>query len=660
MINQEKGQVLLVSVVIMVILALMALFMFDLQTTIRGKIKVETAEQSAALAAAEWQRKSLNLIGELNLVKASELMLTDFTDDPEHDQTQKFNATFNQIRIACRAMTEMQSRLSFVGPLIAFGAAQQAGKYNGVSIFDVYKTQEKSSFGDDEEEYQQEYLEDGNKKPIYDEIRNYRRSLEQSYRYLNYEYCHYYAWREPYKALLDDIRNRGLAVRGSGVGYLDSVDPLWMGYESLYNTVNYIAEYGVDNIRSLDLKDMGVLTMPDSFWDGPWWQVKVNFSGFKEQSEIYSLNISFSSSTPDEGEMNWLMDLFAGSDLEMLQSDLLPAVTWCTFASSWDLNKTIINEKWYDESYLREKVKPSFQYEGALAAATTYERISTLNNYQISMGSVKDPDEGHAKSLLKRGTQNRAIVSKRSASRFRIGTDYAFGDSAGAVAKVVGSLDDDTVPYLSSLVLPVFKTVTLVPSTMFNYTPFRSRYSNLERFLVWVKDLDTLVPPTMKVKDEDGNISVISTSPPNGTDDFYNALVYLNQRDFRYSIYNPHYNRGGSVFEEFFLEEYKFIPGGSLLSGLQRQKYSGPYSHANSTGAGWLQQAYIGPNPLETYRENQYQKYYRDNNSKGWFALKFNETDQFYTNNEEFYRYRRVRNSSSGYHYGENTGPSRL
>ena len=53
-----EGQVLLLGIVIMLVLLLAILFLFDIHNVIRAKFKTETAQQAAALAAANWQTKA--------------------------------------------------------------------------------------------------------------------------------------------------------------------------------------------------------------------------------------------------------------------------------------------------------------------------------------------------------------------------------------------------------------------------------------------------------------------------------------------------------------------------------------------------------------------------------------------------------------------------
>ena len=64
----------MLGVVVLFILLIAVLLLFDLHNGIRAKIKVESAQQAAALAGAGWQRDGLNLIGQMNLLKATVMM----------------------------------------------------------------------------------------------------------------------------------------------------------------------------------------------------------------------------------------------------------------------------------------------------------------------------------------------------------------------------------------------------------------------------------------------------------------------------------------------------------------------------------------------------------------------------------------------------------
>ena len=69
--KQKSGQVLVLGIIMILILLFAVFLFFDLHNVIRGKMKLETAEQAAALTAARWQAQSLNLIGDLNLLIAA-------------------------------------------------------------------------------------------------------------------------------------------------------------------------------------------------------------------------------------------------------------------------------------------------------------------------------------------------------------------------------------------------------------------------------------------------------------------------------------------------------------------------------------------------------------------------------------------------------------
>ena len=171
--HRESGQVLLIGVVMVVILLVAVFILADVHNTIRSKLKVETAQQAAALAAAEWQRESLNLIGEINLIKASDALLR----PPE--EIAVMQQEYDRL-------TEMQTRVSFIGPLIAFAAAQQAAKANGINPHgDLAKL----------------YLAQLTKDNLYYFPPN------------SDGYINNYNWFKPYRELLETISQNGIAVR---------------------------------------------------------------------------------------------------------------------------------------------------------------------------------------------------------------------------------------------------------------------------------------------------------------------------------------------------------------------------------------------------------------------------------------------------------------
>jgi len=93
--HSESGQTLIVIMFVLLVMIIGGIFLFDLQTMIRGKIKSQSAVDSAALVGAEWQKHTLNMIGELNLIKASTVLLSDYTQGVAYN-----DVTFLDVRMA--------------------------------------------------------------------------------------------------------------------------------------------------------------------------------------------------------------------------------------------------------------------------------------------------------------------------------------------------------------------------------------------------------------------------------------------------------------------------------------------------------------------------------------------------------------------------------
>ena len=129
--QEQSGQVIITGVIMLLVLLLLLVSIFDVHNVIRAKFKFETAQQSAALAGANWQKNTLNLIGEINLLKACAVMLEgeknwDIPLPPAEDDDGIARRMAIQGRLD--QLTEMQTRVSFIGPIIGYAAAQQAAK----------------------------------------------------------------------------------------------------------------------------------------------------------------------------------------------------------------------------------------------------------------------------------------------------------------------------------------------------------------------------------------------------------------------------------------------------------------------------------------------------------------------------------------------------
>ncbi len=120
----RAGQTLIFMALVLVILALVVLWYFDVHKILYVKYISRNGGDAAAMAAARWQGITLNLIGELNVLKA--LAVTEALSRDEAD----FGPA--------HAIDDLQQRLNFVGPLVGLVAAQQAAKNNGLYVNDAF------------------------------------------------------------------------------------------------------------------------------------------------------------------------------------------------------------------------------------------------------------------------------------------------------------------------------------------------------------------------------------------------------------------------------------------------------------------------------------------------------------------------------------------
>ena len=277
----ENGQVLVVGILMLLILLIALFFLFDLHNVMRAKFKTETAQQAAALAGADWQRASLNLIGEINLIKAAETLLE--TDNrweefsplapTAGDRYTLENAQRLNARLAL--LTEMQARISFIGPLIGFAAAQQAAKANGlnpVTSLDFYRELLLTD---------RRYFPEQGGAP---------------------EYIHGYRWRLPYLALISAIDSNGVAVYPNArLTGTPQVSPAAIGEEDLYEEILRHAGEIADGDPPVQSHWFGAIyhfvKWSDEQFRGKWWDIDYSFADFPGESEIFTLGLQYDSVT---------------------------------------------------------------------------------------------------------------------------------------------------------------------------------------------------------------------------------------------------------------------------------------------------------------------------------------------------------------------------
>ena len=286
--NRESGQVLLIGLIAMLIILLAVFILFDLGNVIRAKVKAQNAVDAAALVGANWQRHTLNTLGELNLIKATTVLISDdlFGIGSHSDLYLQANSQadydrlnsqerYGRLKTASDTLSQMQQRILFIGPLIGFGAAQQAAKNNGLS-------------------YNQEFAD-----ALLEQLNMTRGAGDRSSLYTPYiteefikNQLFRYNWQPSYTSVLSQIlqedgdSSKGIAVLPNGqlLGAPSLRGSLFARY--LANRQLYDAIYSNYWCR---LKD--VLRM--SFSEGKWWgDLELDEkNSFKRESEFLPVNV---------------------------------------------------------------------------------------------------------------------------------------------------------------------------------------------------------------------------------------------------------------------------------------------------------------------------------------------------------------------------------
>ena len=473
--QKESGQTILIALLAVIVLLLAALFIFDLQSVIRVKIKSQTAADAAALSAASVQKESLNLIGELNMIKACTVLITDFANNDRSAEA---------LMQASDSLTQMQARIGFAGPMLALGAAQQAAKNNGMvdpnqvcsrDDYDVFSLSSYLANVEDDEIYGSE---------------DYPDTIQG------------YEWRQPYIEMLTTINNQGIAAGPNMLSpHIDSSFTL-----DLINAVLY--EFWCQ-------KDLKEIIKSDDNFQGQWWNGLVADAGFARESEVLPLHISLTGndstgrtySSTVEKAYDFINELAKDRNLEIGMITQMPYMKWCIYDATWDYEPP----KQWSEKYLRRPLREEYLYGGAAAKLTCLVPGGENSKFKWLSG-------GYQIHNIKR--KEGVISSKKSAT-----PDLR----SSAVAKPLGYLETETgervSPTSASMILPVFKMVRLVPVAMVNITSIYDEEFLLYKFLKWLEQV--------------GDINNPSTPPPPGTEKYLIAFQRLNNPLWRHKGYNP-------------------------------------------------------------------------------------------------------------------------
>lgn len=493
--RHERGQVLILGIMALIILLLAIFSLFDVQNLIRGKVKSQSAVDAAAIAGANWQRHTLNLVGELNIVKATTLLIDeslfgtggnsetfmgvqhrDELPGTDHIQRQKMLSQSSDL------ISQMQYRALFICPLIGVGAAQTAAKNNGLNSYDNFgravSMQNSMLAGVDERSNLYDYFKQD-------------------------EYCskflYGFQWHVPYLNMLTTL----LHQKGrSGLGFAVMPSGEMIGAPSLYTDppsspdfAKFLGSWSFyDAIRGDDfcyLKEFLLANFSSKWWGNI--KVKQN-TNFTKESEYLPVRVKIAESsqtaydlvkdygvleellkrsgknwTPLGDRYDWKEPEFddegnvkSGDDLDT-KLNPLPAIDWAFYKEEWiDYNKWVVAH-W--ERYLDGTFKPESTYKsGAVARMDAYfsPKLLFTSRNDGTRHQFSDAVSGY------KGTQ-KYVDSLRTAESILQASPPTI--HAYALAKPFGKLKIGkkfAPPHYSSMVLPVFSETALIPVALEN------------------------------------------------------------------------------------------------------------------------------------------------------------------------------------------------
>ena len=498
----ERGQVLILAVLAIVILAVAVLVLFDVQRVMRGKIRVMSGIDAAALTGAAWQKHSLNMVGELNLFKACQVLISDsiYGIGKETDPFMKVNVSdesspeeirqaiekarneLEQLKTAADMLTEMQVRVCFVGPLIGFGAAQQAAKNNGLPANRACN----------------EYMIDFYRMIADDDLYGNPDLAPQVY--------YGYSWRMPYANMIYHLTGSLNPSQAHGVAVGTSVKHLGMPrlYSDPPTNPNFIAylqsKIVMEAIAANDWCLLQALVdADDSAYFGKWWgniqieqEQNRNFLGGAELLPIHTDYVTgqevfaFADNAGyiddaiqrKNGRENLVVKLNAlynntdpvrkNGSLNPNDADMkfnpLPSITWSTFGDRWRAYRNAgVDVDVWERDYLRSSFREGYDY---YSGAISYFSVAVPN--QSSLTGRKNVAAGFRNSGGNTGNSTWRTMRK-SANRAANASSQIANHNIrfNATAKPFGRLkaEDGSIhhPFAARMVLPVFDKTALIP-----------------------------------------------------------------------------------------------------------------------------------------------------------------------------------------------------
>ncbi len=511
--RREHGQILILALIALLILTLAIFLLLDVSNVIRAKVKAQNAVDAAALTGANWQRHTLNLVGELNLVKATTVLISDsmfgttaqetpenfLQVENEEDAILKRETQLRKLEIASDTLSQMQQRALFIVPLIGFGAAQQTAKNNGINYNESYGEAVRS---------QMLYVDNPanvNRKNVYEQ-------------YMTPDYIRKnmfgYNWKMPYLGTLDTILqgdgdlSKGIAVLPNaqllGSPRVKTVPPTGNDFAG-YLQSRYIYDAIQANYWCW-IKELIRMNFSATNWWGN--LVSDEDSTFRQESEYLPVGVEIKNAqqnTWSSLKENSLLDdqlknagyngdklmnhydLFdpryndKGEIVETEHGDKdrklnpLPALDWAYYGGRWRAYDTRQTTLW--EDYLIAPFKQqALYYSGAVSRMDVEAETVTVTG---TLGVKGDKDkrigdifrEGFLPQMSNDTTEflqtgsggNRLDYAQ---ARLQNNTPHIY---AYSVAKPFGALTVDNElepPHISGIVLPVFTSSSIIPTSL--------------------------------------------------------------------------------------------------------------------------------------------------------------------------------------------------
>ncbi len=450
--RRQRGQTLVYVVMLMLILLVISIFLFDLQSFIRLRGKSQNAVDAAVLSAAGWQGRSLNIIGELNLVKATTLMISEI--EPIDDASEE------GLLAADALITQMQTRVTYIGPLLGYIAAQQAAKNNGLREVPEFTESLRRHIG-------MNFGDTLNGNSLFEEI------------YADNIPYNGYNWHDSYELMLLMLTVEKLAVKTVNTRYLAGMPQLvGPGADLLMDPSFYAAvqarsycwfiRRGIPEDEVFDFSGVELVADQKAFFPG---------------SEFLNLYVRFQVQVPPFGTVQPFLD---GRGLNRLPDDQpgLANLTWAVFDNS-DMGWSNTSSYDFINRYLRSPFKDEYTYGGAAARMFCEAQPSLLTGrWAWKYGQTDEEKTDLGKELQ----WSEAEFGDSGASFSSYGQRLSQAEQSmaelrrsevvysSAAAKPFGKLTDSDPPQAAGVILPVFEQVRLIPAALIQENLFDRNY----------------------------------------------------------------------------------------------------------------------------------------------------------------------------------------